>query len=113
MAGVFQMGPLVCEQVAALIGATVEDFRHQVFLSMLISYGFLYREVFGYLKLEPLSLTQGDVAGNVADLLARDPSTIDDGLTKRIHAMLVAGTPEASVIDALMLMRDAPTTHLQ
>lgn len=110
MAGVFQMGPLVWERVAALIGATVEDVRHQVFLTMLVSYGSLYRGVFRDLKFEPLSLTQGDAAGNVADLLARDPSTIDDGLTKRIHAMLVAGIPEASVIDALMLMRDAPTS---
>ncbi len=59
---VLEMNSFTWKRVAATFdGATPQSFRNSVVLTMLIGFGFVWREAFKQFFREPFSWTQGDV----------------------------------------------------
>ena len=100
---------LVWEAVGCSLGLSEDDrsnLRHLSLEAMSASLAYLDRHAFALLKEHPWSLTQGDVAANVADLKTLEG--VREITTLKIQACLRLLVPEAIVARALTLLRDMP-----
>ena len=98
---------LLWSRVASVVGVEASAMQHATVYSAAATVGYISRDVFDDIRREPLSLTQGDIAENVRQLMLRagEPS---DATTRKLKRLLEAGEPQGHIVDALVLLRDAP-----
>lgn len=101
--------PFIWQRLGALVGVSACDIRHSTILAAAATVGYINRDVFGDLRAEPLSLTQGNIEDNVASL-ARREGEIQDPTARQLRVLLDAGELQAHIVDALVLLRDCPCT---
>ena len=81
------------------------ELRTAVLNSAMTSIGYLYREAFHMCEMEPLSLTQGDIATNIAqvkDLIG----PIKQGLVMQMREMMWNHVDQEKIVAAVTLMKD-------
>jgi len=100
----------VWKRFAAILGEEPMDFRNDALVCTSISVGYIETDVFKELSEMPLSLTQGDVATNIANL-RREPRSAEP-LAAQTQDLLAAGEPEQHVVDLWTLTKDTPCTTL-
>ena len=96
-------------RMASLIGVSAHDLRHQAILASAATVGYIHRDVFGDIRTEPFSLTQGDIAARVAELSRRDEDS-PSPVVRQLQLLLRAGEPERHIVDALDMLSDSPCT---
>ena len=77
-------------------------------LGGLRSLGYNFRDSFADLRHHPLSLTQGDLAQNIEDLMAMRFADITDDVARSVRLALESSVPKQHMIDLLTLVRQTP-----
>ena len=72
--------------------------------------GYMEREVFGFLLVEPFSLTQGDVARNLEQLRSRGLDEVQDETTAKIRRLQSIGFEDDVLQAGVELLRETPCT---
>ena len=86
-----------------------ELLKHETLRSLHVGCGYVYGEAWHHLKCDPLALTQGDIAANVAALSERTLPPREYATRQMWHA-LRACFPDRRLVRTLLLLRDSPST---
>ena len=109
MEEVAQLPDLVWDRMSTVARCDPGEYMHEALFSQAISYGFLMQEVFEQVNEEPLSLTQGDIDANVAELSERTTVPTNNA-TARMKKSLDQGMRPARLVSALVDLKEAPMT---
>lgn len=111
MQEVLALPSIYWRRLAAMGGKQPHEHLHTVSLTMMVSFGYLWREVFADLLKAPLSLCRGDVEKNV-EQLQRGEVPVTCAHLQRMKTLLDTGTPVEAVVAALKLLTDAPMSTM-
>ena len=96
---------------ARLIAATESPdvLRSESLQCSYIACGYMWHEFFEQLERPPLSMTQGNIAANVADLVA-GPPPVDDEISRRVHQTATVWFSEPAAVRGLETATDLSGT---
>ncbi len=94
--------------IAGSYGDDEADLRGQAVWSSLASLAYCFRDSFERLHRLPLSLTQGDLRGNLEELSKTDYADLVDDSSKSMRMSLEMGVELNVLEEVLHLCREAP-----
>ena len=93
-------GDAVWHRLAVLVGMDAIELQHCTIHVAATTVAFISRDVFGDIRKEPLSLTQGNIEEHVRALSIR-VGVISDPTTRQLRSLLDHGEPQAHLVDCL------------
>ena len=99
----------VMQRIAALVdpGMDWRELRQTVHRAVLVTAGYVYRDVFKELFTEPLSATQGDLLANVREI-GQQTRKWKSRLWQQIQRLVAKDLDEAEIVRGLKLLRQIP-----